>query len=170
MTNRYLLQINSQYLNSVNDSTSLFQTLLEIADEIGLDTALGYLQTCVLRKRGTWIERMQGTFIRTDDPIMDAYRLFYEDYLGLSVPEDGEIIERSPTRLVMRWWNECPTLCSCQKFGLDTQVICRRVYHAPVQLLFSALDPRLHFDRNYQALRPRAAYCEEIISFSGIPN
>ena len=164
MPDRYLQQINNLYLKSGQDSTALFQTLLEIADEIGLDTALGFLQTCVLHKREAWILQKQASFIRTEDPVTDAYRLFYEDYLGLSVPKDGEIIEHTPTRLVMRWWNECPTLTSCQKFGLDTREICRKVYHAPVQMLFSALGPRLHFDRNYQALRPHTADCEEIIS------
>jgi hypothetical protein len=37
-------------------------------------------------------------------------------------------------------------------------------YHKPVQAFLSKIDPRLRFDRNYEALRPHTVYCEEIIT------
>ena len=86
-----------------------------------------------------------------------------EDYLGLSVPQGGEIVAWTRREIVMRWWNPCPTLEACVQLGLDTRVICRQVYHQPVQEMLSRLDPRLRFERNYQALRPHVPYCEERI-------
>jgi hypothetical protein len=95
---------------------------------------------------------------------MDAFQLFYLDYLQLSIPSNGEIVESSPSRLVTRWWNACPTLRACQAYGLETRMICRLAYHAPVQVFLDRIDPRLEFHRNYAALRPHTAYCEEIIA------
>ena len=104
---------------------------------------------------------------KTGNPLIDGYKLFYESYLGLSIPQDGEIIEKTNRRLVTRWWNRRPTLEACQKLGLDIREICKKVYHKPVQVLLSKIDPRLRFKRNYQALRPYAPYCEEIIGLEG---
>ena len=75
-----------------------------------------------------------------------------------------EIVEQVDRKMVTRWWNHCPTLETCQKLGLDTREICRKAYHKPVQAFLSKIDPRLRFDRNYEALRPHTAYCEEIIT------
>ena len=83
--------------------------------------------------------------------------------MGLSVPRDDEIIERFGKRIVSRWWNPCPTLGACQQFGLDTRLICKKAYHRPVQEFLKQLHPDLRFERNYECLRPHAAYCEEII-------
>ncbi len=68
-----------------------------------------------------------------------------------------------------RWWNACPTLDICQKLGLDAREICRKACHQPVQVFLSQLDPRLRFERNYEALRPHAAYCEDIITLVDEP-
>jgi len=70
----------------------------------------------------------------------------------------------TPTRLVSRWWNQCPTLDACQQLGLDTREICNKGYHKSVQVFLSRIHPRLRFDRNYDALRPHAPYCEEIFT------
>jgi hypothetical protein len=67
----------------------------------------------------------------------------------------------------MRWWNPCPTLEACVRLGLDTRTVCRQAYHQPVQVMLSRLDPRLRFERNYEALRPYVSYCEERIVLVG---
>lgn len=95
--------------------------------------------------------------------MLNGYRWFYEKYLGVSVPEDGEIVKLSDKRIVSRWWNPCPTLEACKKFGLDTRVVCKKAYHQPVQAFLMQLHPGLRFGRNYECLRPHTAYCEEII-------
>jgi len=155
--------INQHYLNSRGDSTELFQVILSVADEVGMDKALGYLEQCVIAKRRAWLDQNLDKLERTDDPVFDAYRLFYEVYLRVSTPADGEIVERTKSKMVTRWRNHCPTLDACVKLGLDTREVCRKAYHRPVQEFLSRIDPRLKFERNYAGLRPQAAYCEEII-------
>ena len=137
---------------------------MSLANEIGLDKALAYLEGCVIEKRLGWLGANLERLNRTGNPVLDGYRLFYETYLGVSVPGDGEIVEQHARRLVMRWWNPCPTLAACQKLGLDTREVCRKAYHQPVQAFLLRIDPRLRFDRNYAALRPHQPYCEEIIT------
>jgi hypothetical protein len=145
------------------DVVRLFQIVLSIAEETGLDAALGCLEQCVTEKRLSWLEANLGALARTSNPLADGYKLFYETYLGISAPHDGQIVETTDTKLVTRWWNDCPTLEACEVLGLDTREICSRVYHTPVQAFLSRVDPRLRFDRNYGALRPYTPYCEEII-------
>jgi hypothetical protein len=146
------------------DSTQLLRTLLSVADEIGLDQALAYLEACVIEKRLAWLDGNLERLDRTGDPVLDGYRLFFEIYLGLSTPEDGEIVEQTGGRIVARWWNRCSTLDACQALGLDTRQICKKAYHRPVQEFLSRVHPRLRFERNYEALRPYAPYCEEVIT------
>jgi hypothetical protein len=95
--------------------------------------------------------------------VQDGYNAFFERYLGLSIPRDGEVVEATPARLVVRWWNECPTLNACHRLGLDTRTVCRKAYHQPAEALLQRIDPRLRFERNYEAIRPYTPYCEEII-------
>jgi hypothetical protein len=163
VTGKYDDLVKRQYESSRGDSTELFQIILSISQEVGLDEALAYLEQCVSAKRLAWFAKNFDTLPKTGQPVQDAFKVFYENYLGLSVPQDGEIVEATDKRLATRWWNDCPTLAACQKLGLDTREICRKVYHQPVQVLLSRIDPRLKFERNYDALRPYAPYCEEII-------
>lgn len=144
----------------------LYRTILSVAQEIGLDPALSYLEQCVTTKRLAWFAEHLTHFERSGDPLCDGYHLFYEIYLGLSVPADGTIVERGPQRMVTRWWNRCPTLEACQALGLDTRHVCRAAYHGPVQAFLSQIDARLRFDRNYAVLRPYTPYCEEILSLA----
>lgn len=157
-------RIRRAYLASEGDSTELFRALLVAAEEVGLGGALRLLERCVIEKRRAWLEQALPRFTRTANPLDDAFRLFYGEYLRLSIPEDGEIVESTPSRLVTRWWNRCPTLEACRAFDLDTTTVCRLAYHAPVQVFLDAIDSRLRFDRNYACLRPHASACEEIIT------
>jgi hypothetical protein len=128
-----------------------------------LKAALALLEQCVVTKRMAWLDQHLARFVRTGDVLCDGYRLFYEDYLGFSVPDGGEIVVQTERELTMRWWNPCPTLDACVQLGLDTRLICRQAYHRPVQEMLACLDPRLRFERNYETLSPYAPYCEERI-------
>jgi len=161
-----LHRIKFSYENSCGDSTGLFREILHISDEIGLDEALSILERCVIDKRLAWAQAHLGEMNKTDNPVLNGYRWFYEKYLCLSIPEDGEIVEYSDEIIVSRWWNPCPTLEACRKFGLDTRLVCKKAYHQPVQEFLMQLHPGLRFDRNYECIRPHTAYCEEIISLS----
>lgn len=155
--------VKTRYENAGGDYSGLFETILFMAEKSSLARALGYLERCVTQKRLTWLDQNLSTLRLTGDAIDDAYTTFYEAYLGVSVPDDGAVAERTPTRLVTRWWNPCPTLDACRKFGLDTREVCAQAYHRPVQSFVERIDPRLRFDRNYHALRPHTCYCEEVL-------
>jgi hypothetical protein len=145
------------------NSTQLLRTVLSVAEATSLDRALAYLESCVVEKRLAWLGANLQRLDRTEDPVHDGYRLFFEVYLGLSPPKDGEIVEQTERKVVTRWWNRCSTLEACNTLGLDTRVICRKAYHRPVQEFLSRVHPSLRFERNYEALRPHTPYCEEII-------
>ncbi len=156
--------VKQAYQAGGEDLTHLYQLILTIAEETSLNEALAHLERCVTEKRLAWLKEYLGAVERTGNPLDDAFRIFYLGYLGLSTPEDGDIAERTGTKLVTRWWNRCPTLDTCQKLGLDTREICRKVQHTPVQAFLMEIDPRLTFDRNYERIRPHATYCEEIMT------
>jgi tRNA(adenine34) deaminase len=169
MDDSYFQLVKAQYDSRGDDHSTLFQTILDIAEESSLDVALACLERCAVEKRTAWLEKNLEALQLTGDPVGDAYRIFYETYLGISAPDDGKIVERTPDRMVTRWWNRCPTLDACHKLGLDTREICRKAYHRPVQVFFSRINPDLRFDRNYEALRPHTPYCEEMISLEEQP-
>jgi hypothetical protein len=159
----YYLSIKQHYLNSQGDSTGLFEEILKASNQVGMDAALAYLAQCVTEKRRAWLKANFDEVIHEADPVMAGYHWFYERYLRVSVPVDGEIVEHTRKRIVMRWWNPCPTLEACMKLGLDTRVVCKKAYHIPVQDFLEHIHPKLRFDRNYASIRPHAAWCEEII-------
>ena len=133
--------IKSCYVNSGSDASELFREILRVSKEIGLDDTLSLLERCVIEKRLAWAQAHLAEVETTGLPVLDGYRWFYETYLDVSVPEDGEIVEFSDRRIVSRWWNPCPTLEACKKFGLDTRVICKKAYHRPVQEFLIQLHP-----------------------------
>jgi len=157
-------RIKGEYDHLQGDSVALFRVILSAAAEIGMDAALAYLERCVIEKRIAWLHANRAAGRDTGDPVMAGFTWFYERYLGLSVPEDGEIMEHTERGILMRWWNPCPTLEACRKLGLDTRVVCRKAYHRPVQEFLVQIHPALRFDRNYERLRPHAACCEEMIT------
>jgi hypothetical protein len=160
----YYDRIKDEYRRSKRNTTRLFQTVMSVADEIGLEATLELLEQCVTEKRLAWLDRHLPSLEKSGDALTDGHRIFYEEYLGISTPKDGEEVEVTERKLVMRWRNECPALNACQELGLDTREICRKVYHGPSQVFLSRIDPRLRFDRDYSAIRPHMPYCEEIIT------
>ncbi|MEE9465236.1 MAG: hypothetical protein V3W14_06680 [Candidatus Neomarinimicrobiota bacterium] len=124
----------------------------------------------VSRKRLAWWDANRERLTQPDWerlPLLDrAYRIFYLEYLGLD-PEEVPIVERSASRLVVRSANFCPVHAACEALGLDTREVCRAIYEQPVTDLLRQIDPRLRFSRNYEAIRPYAAYCEEMIEMAG---
>ena len=164
MEDKYYQVILEKYRNKKTDFSELFQAILSVGDEVGLEKALGYLERCVIEKRLRWLDERVDRMERTGNDVGDAYRIFYEKYLGISVPKNGEVVDKTNKKMVMRWWNYCPVLEACNKFGLDTRVVCKKAYHKPVQVFLSRINPKLKFDRNYDSIRPYMPYCEEIIT------
>lgn len=165
-SNDYLNRIRRQYLRLQGDSTELFEEIIRIAAEIGMERPLAMLETCCTEKRLAWVAAHVTAPMPADDCAVETgFDWFYNRYLHARLPQDGEIIFTSPERMVARWWNECPTLDACVKLGLDTRQVCRLAYHHPVDAFLQAIHPRLRFERNYDCIRPYCGYCEEIIYF-----
>lgn len=164
MEDTHYQRVKAKYEKRGRDHSALFEAILAVAEETSLDAALECLERCAIESRTSWLDENLPDLERTADPIDDAYRIFYEVYLGISAPADGEIVEQTPTRLVTRWWNQCPTLDACQQFGLDTREICSKGYHESVRIFLSRIHPGLRFERNYANLRPHGLYCEEIVT------
>ncbi len=116
------------------------------------------------RRRQWYRERFADGSVPGRDPLEQAYRVLLAR-LGIG-EEDAPIIERGPERLVFHSRNFCPTLEACRILGLDTRRVCRLYNEGATGELFRQVDPRLVFRRNYEKLRPYAAYCEEIIELA----
>jgi hypothetical protein len=172
MDDRHEQAIRSAYLSTPRDYQRLFGAVLVAASEVGWERALSSLEACTIERRVAWLEARLHRVRRTEDPIDDAYRLLYEEYLGISAenPKHGEVVVRTEDRLVLRWWNPCPVLDACVQLHLDTRRICRLAYAGGVQAMFDRIDPRLRFDRCYERIRPHAPYCEEIVHLIGEPS
>ena len=93
-----------------------------------------------------------------------AMRVLYK--LNLYLPEGYiNVIEKTENRLVSEFRDRCPILDACQHLGLDTRLVCRKVFHEPYQVLLSEISPRLKFNRDYEnGLRPYSDRCVEIIT------
>ena len=99
MSNEHYQLIKQKYESKGDDFVELFQTILSIANEIGLDNALKCLERCVTEKRLSWLDENLDKIEKTGNPINDAYKIFYEIYLGISSPKDGKIVEKTKEKL-----------------------------------------------------------------------
>jgi hypothetical protein len=120
----------------------------------------------LVRRRLSWfvLHREQLASLGGDS-LERAYRVLL---LKLGVrEEEAPIVERTPDRLVFHSRNPCPALEACVRSGLDTRVVCRRLFERPAEALVRCVDPALSFGRNYARIRPYCPYCEEIIRRAG---
>ena len=99
------------------------------------------------------------------DGLEKAYRVLLLK-LGVS-EEQAPIVERTATRLVFHSRNPCPSLQACLEAGLDTRLVCRKLFERPAAELVRCVDPALSFRRNYERIRPYCPFCEEIIFQTG---
>ena len=128
-----------------------------------MEAVLAYLEGCVTERRTARLQANRGEAGIESGSVTDGYLWFFEKCLGVSVPGAGEIVEHTAKRIVMRWWNPCPTLEACKQLGLDMREICKKAYHKPVQAFLEQIHPGLRFGRKYGRLRPYATCCEETI-------
>ncbi len=91
-----------------------------------------------------------------------AFELLFFEHMGLD-PADLPVEKETPTEIVWRSQNRCPTLEVCRRLELDTRQVCRAANEKATQAFVSYLDPQLRFLRSYETIRPHAAYCLERI-------
>ena len=123
----------------------------------------------LVRRRLSWFRRHQAQLrcLGGDrlDSLERAYRVLL---LKLGVSEgQAPIVERTASRLVFHSRNACPSLEACIQAGLDTRIVCKRVFERPAAELVRCVDPALEFRRNYERIRPYCDFCEEIICQAG---
>jgi tRNA(Arg) A34 adenosine deaminase TadA len=127
---------------------------------------LGEIEREVAAKRCAWLERERPrlTARLADQPLRPrrAFELLFFDYMGLA-ERDLPILADTPSEIAWSSENPCLTLDACGRLGLDTRVVCRRVYEKPTQAFLSAIDPELRFVRDYRTIRPHAPACRERI-------
>lgn len=160
----YYQKIKQAYPQSKTDYDKLFQTILSVAEKIGLEKTLEMVSRRGTERRDFWVKNsMERT--GSDDVFDDVLKVFYEDCIGVDIRTQGKLVDRTEKRLVTKWNNYCPILEACKKYGLDTKVVCKIGFHNQNQFTISSINPKLKFDRNYDGcLRPRQEYCEEIIT------
>ncbi len=152
------------YFGEKRDWDEFFRTLTMAMEESGIENILIIWEEMVWFKRKKWLDANINSLSLDGNPVKDGFKIFYETYLNIHPDgKDGRIVEISDTKIVSEWWNECPVLEYCKKYGLDTRLICRKVYHKPTEQFFKRISPKLNFDRNYEKIRPYAPFCEEII-------
>ncbi len=150
-----------------SDFIRLFEYIEEVSKIIGREKALEILEDINTRNRIDWLNKNKNKINHNDNPIDQACKIFYQDYLNLPLTSNNvEIVEKNETKLVTRWHNFCPQLEACKILSLDTREICRRCYEKPVQIFLSQINPKLKFRRNYDRIRPHTDSCEEIIEMS----
>ena len=95
------------------------------------------------------------------DVIADAYDVFLKK-LGIP-PAEAPVVRRDDASLFLHSTNFCPPLEACRILDIDTRFVCRYLTEKPTTDLLRQIHPKLRFARNYEKLRPHAAYCEEMI-------
>ena len=114
------------------------------------------------RKRLEWFTENCRPFDGKGEDALDiGYQVFLKK-LGITVGQ-APLVSRDGTRLVLHSKNFCPTLEACKILGLDTRFVCRNLTEQPTTELLRKVNPKLRFTRNYDKLRPRSNYCEEMI-------
>lgn len=140
----------------------LFEYVMAVAQAISQEKALKILEDCTVNSALKWFEENKDKLEFKGSLIDQAFEIFYLKHLGLD-PKDVKIVEKAENRLVCRWRNFCSVLEACKLLGLDTRIICRKVYEKPGKALLKRINSLLKFSRNYDKIRPYADYCEEII-------
>ena len=118
----------------------------------------------LLQKRIAWFEKKKESILAESQgtEVEKAYQLILMK-LGISEKE-APIVEKSQGRIIFHSINPCPALQACVILGLDTREVCALHTEKATEQLIKKINPNLRFTRNYEKVRPHAAYCEEIIT------
>jgi tRNA(adenine34) deaminase len=118
----------------------------------------------LLKQRISWFESRRESILAElrGTEIEKAYQLIL---MKLGIGErDAPIVEKSKARMVFHSINPCPALQACIILRLDTREVCALHTEKATDELVKRINPNLRFTRNYEKIRPHAAYCEEIIT------
>jgi hypothetical protein len=120
----------------------------------------------LLKRRRSWFLLHEKELAALPgDPLEKAYQVLLLK-LGIA-QQEAPIVSKTDTRLMFHSRNDCPALAACIRAGIDTRMVCRRLFQRPTDALVRLVDPSLRFTRNYEKIRPYSPYCEEIIYWVG---
>jgi len=126
--------------------------------------ALEGMGRALLEKRIAWFKEDEDT-IREELSGTDVEKAYQLLLMKLGIDEDeAPIVSKSDERIVFHSRNFCPALEACKILGLDTAEVCRKHTEKATEGLIRMINPRLVFRRDYERLRPRSPFCEEIIA------
>ncbi len=114
------------------------------------------------KKRLTWFSNNIDNLNLSGSDVRKAYTLLLIEYLAIP-PEEVPVIEEDEKKIIWRSFNNCPVIEACRIGKFDTREICSKGYEKSVQELIMKINPKLHFSRNYDKVRPHSDYCEESI-------
>lgn len=145
--------------------TSDLKAVLRRSQQIKLEDALSEWAEKICQRRLLWfkqnenvLNKLEGTLVRK------GFQLIMLEYMGIPF-EEMEIIEETPTLIKWKSYDFCPYLEAVKILGMDSRLVCKYATELPVQVLLDILNPRLHFSRNYEVIRPYKEYCEESIEY-----
>ena len=96
-------------------------------------------------------------------PEEKAYRIIFLEHMKIN-PEHSKMVRVSPKKIRMDSYNFCPYLEACERLGLETKSVCKKIGEPSIQRLCEMIHPKLRFSRNYSNIRPgNDAFCEEYI-------
>ncbi len=142
---REAIEKKKKQLQQVIDGTLLAQ---ELAEQI-------------TKRRLKWLERNRH-LLQEDLPLPEAaYRLIVYEHMNV---RDGVGIEMvSANLLKAEARNFCPYLEVCRELGLDTRYVCKKIGEPSLVASFQKINPRLHFSRDYDKIRPYHDCCVEFV-------
>ncbi len=144
----------------MDDEEEVSRKIARLAQAEG-EGGYGAMAEETIRKRLEWYMRNEGRLDLEGTDVRKAYTLLLLRYLALE-PSEVPVIYEDETRIVWRSFNPCPLLEACKRLGLDTRMVCKSQEPA-AQALIEKVNRNLKFSRNYDRIRPRSPYCEEMI-------
>ncbi len=157
-----MVEIRANEAAKVPLYTKALENVIKRSKEIGLEKALAEWAREITKRRMTWFKEHKNSLNLKGTDVEKAFQLVLFEYMKLK-PEEVPIVEKTARKIVWRSYDFCPYLEAIKKLGMDTRVVCKCATHSPVQAMIETINPKLHFSRNYVAIRPYAEYCEEII-------
>ena len=118
------------------------------------------LAKMITQRRLEWLEANRH-FLGSHLLLKDAYKFLI--YYHMKV-EDGILMRMNGDNVLrIECTNVCPYLEASKILGLDTRFVCKEIGEPSLRAFFQQINPRFHFSRDYNCIRPHSSYCLEFL-------
>lgn len=115
----------------------------------------------ITKRRLKWLEENRH-LLREDLPLPEAaFRLIVHEHMNVREGIEMEMVSDNLLKAENR--NFCPYLEACRELGLDTKYVCKEIGEPSLVAFFQKINPRLHFSRDYDKIRPHHDCCVEYV-------